>query len=89
MEMRELVASTEEDKDDYYFEDPSNISKYIAAFSYSHILAIYMFYPVTARQDIPEAEFSDYVKQMHQEGDKKFNLEFQVSTLPPTSGGRS
>ena len=40
MEMRELVTSTEEDKDDYYFEDPSNISKYIAAFSYSHILAI-------------------------------------------------
>ena len=40
MEMRELVASTEEDKDDYYFEDPSNISKYIAAFSYSHILAM-------------------------------------------------
>ena len=26
MKMRELVASTEEDKDDYYFEDPSNIS---------------------------------------------------------------
>ena len=44
---------------------------------------------MTARHDIPEAEFPDYVKQMHQEGDKKFNLEFQVSTLPPTSGGRS
>ena len=34
---------------------------------------------MTARQDIPEAEFPDYVKQMHQDGDKKFNLEFQVS----------
>ena len=35
---------------------------------------------MTARHDIPEAEFPDYVKQMHQDGDKKFNLEFQVST---------
>ena len=26
MEMKELGASTDEDKDDYYFEDPSNIS---------------------------------------------------------------
>ena len=27
MEMKELVVNTEEDKDDYYFEDPSNISE--------------------------------------------------------------
>ena len=38
-----------------------------------------VFYPVTAHDGIPEAEFPDYVKQMHQDGDKKFNLEFQVS----------
>ena len=42
---------------------------------------------MTARHDIPEAEFLDYVKQMHQDGDKKFNLEFQVSTTPPTGIG--
>ena len=28
IEMRGLVATTEEDKDDYYFEDPSNIGTY-------------------------------------------------------------
>ena len=28
MEMKELVMNTDDDKDDYYFEDPSNISKY-------------------------------------------------------------
>ena len=43
-----------------------------------------MFYPVTARDDIPEAEFPDYVKQMHQDRDQKYNMEFQVSTTPPT-----
>ena len=46
-----------------------------------------MFYSVSTRHDIPGAEFPDYVKQMHQDGDKKFNLEFQVSTAPPTGIG--
>ena len=36
---------------------------------------------MTARHDIPEAEFPDYVKRMHQDGDKKFIREFQVSTM--------
>ena len=35
IEMKELVASAEEDKDDYYFEDPFNISKFVTIFSYS------------------------------------------------------
>ena len=38
MAMRELVANTNEDKDGYYFEDPSNISKYITTFRYSLML---------------------------------------------------
>ena len=50
------------------------------------LLVIICFFPVTARHDIPEAEFPDYVKQMHQDGDKKYNLEFQVSTTPSTGG---
>ena len=44
---------------------------------------------MTARHHIPEAEFPDYVKQVHQDGDKKYNLEFQVSTTPSTGGGRT
>ena len=89
MEIKDLVASTEEDKkdkedkDDYYFEDPSNISKFISTIRYSATYVYIMFQSVTARHDIPEAEFPDYVKQMHQNGDKKFNLELQVSEAPP------
>ena len=39
---------------------------------------------MTSRHDIPEAEFPDYVKQMHQDGDQRFNLEFQVSAASST-----
>ena len=38
MEMKELVANADEDKDDYYFEDPSNISKY----AFMQLFKIYM-----------------------------------------------
>ena len=41
MEMGELVANTDEDKDDYYFEDPSNICKY--AFVYT-VIPIHVVY---------------------------------------------
>ena len=39
-----------------------------------------MFHTVTARNDIPEAEFPDHVKQMHQDRDHKFELEYKVSS---------
>ena len=45
MEMKELVTSTEEDKDDYYFEDPSNISK--SLFSY-YMFIYYVLFSVNS-----------------------------------------
>ena len=39
----------------------------------------YVVYAVTARQDIPEADFPDHVREMHQDRDHKFELEYKVS----------
>ena len=34
---------------------------------------------VTGRNDIPEADFPDHVKQMHLDRDQKLELEYRVS----------
>ena len=40
---------------------------------------------VTGRNDIPEVDFPDHVKQMHQDRDRKFELEYKVRRAPSAS----
>ena len=47
-----------------------------------------MFHLVTTRHDIPEAEFPDYVNQMHQDGDQKFEQEYRVR-ITVMAGGKA
>ena len=42
---------------------------------------------MTARRDIPEADFPDHVRQMHEDRDHKFELEYKVSGAPHTGRG--
>ena len=47
---------------------------------YNNIIAQqnFMCSTVSARRDVPETEFPDYVKLMHQDRDCKLELEFKV-----------
>ena len=80
----EMKTLTEEDKDDYYFEDPSNIGT--VYFEYCCVICamlvlcqIASISTVTARNDIPVVQFPDHVTQMHQDRDRKFEIEYLVS----------
>ena len=44
-----------------------------------------MYTAVTGRNGIPEAEFPEHVKQMHQDKDQKLELEYKVSSLHTVS----
>ena len=80
MEMKEIHEDDE--KDDYYFEDPSNIGSY-SNYIFTDLFALYMYTytKVTGRNDIHEDDFPDHVKQMHQDRDHKFELEYKVSHI--------
>ena len=75
VEMKDI--HNDDEKDDYYFEDPSNLG------SYSNFIIIncliYSYTIVTGRNDIHEDDFPDHVKQMHQDRGHKFELEYKVS----------
>ena len=43
------------------------------------ILSLYMYTIVAGRNDIPKADFPDHVKQMHQNKDRKLEMEYTVS----------
>ena len=78
----EATACTEDGKDDYYFENPANIGITPLAFYHPlHDVDInFVTGAVTGRNGIPEADFPDHVKQMHLEGNHKFELEYKVRT---------
>ena len=78
LEMKDLVATVEEDKDDYCFEDSSNIGTF-----YQQLSTVFIsmdFSAVTSCSDIREDDFPDHVKEMHQDRDQKFEVEYKVST---------
>ena len=87
IEMKGLETTAEDCKDDNYcFEDPANIgitpSAYYDPLHDVHIYNINIIGAVTSRNGIPEADFPDHVKQMHMEGNLKFELEYKVRTMP-------
>ena len=67
-----------DEKNEYYFEDPSNIG-IPTLITFSMICLVYSYTLVTGRNDIHEDDFPDHVKQMHQDRDRKFELEYKVS----------
>ena len=84
----------EDDNEDnnYYFEDPLNIGIYLSLVNtmnhnfMNELLVIIcstqlLCFTVSSRSDIPEAEFPDYVRLMHQDRDQKLELEFKVQYL--------
>ena len=78
LEMKDLVATVEEHKDKYCFEDSSNIGTF-----YQQLPSVFIsmdFSAVTSCNDIPEDDFPDHVKEMHQDRDQKFEMEYKVST---------
>ena len=79
MEMKGLGAFVDYDNDDYYFDDPSIIGTLILFFIYMVLLVTCIYTVVTGRNDVHEDDFPDIVKQMHEERDRQFELEYRVS----------
>ena len=71
LEMKNLVATVEEDDGNYYH---SNIG------TCYHLCTMYIVTAETGISDIPEDDFPDHVKEMHQDRDQKFEVEYKVST---------
>ena len=79
--MKDLVAIVEEDEGNYYFENHSNISFLQKLGTCSHLHMMYIVTAETGINDIPEDDFPDHVKEMHQDRDQKFEVEYKVSTF--------
>ena len=68
------------ENDDYYYEDPSNIHVGSSIIFLIHMFLLsHLHTLVTGCNDIYEDDFPDHVKQMHQDKDHKFELEYKVS----------
>ena len=75
LEMKGVVTSEQQD-DDYYFEDTSNIGTlYPLIFQTTFCSCCGA---VTGRNSIPMADFPAHVRQMHLDGDWKLELEYKV-----------
>ena len=81
MIMKDLVAIVEEAEGKYYFENHSNISSLWQLDTCSHLHMMYIVTAVTGINDIREDDFPDHVKEMHQDRDQKFEVEYKVSTF--------
>ena len=79
VEMKDLGAFVDYDNDDYYFDDPSIIGIYHNLILHLHGLIDHLYTTVTGRNDVHEDDFPDLVKQMHEERDRQFELEYRVS----------
>ena len=91
--MKSALGANEKDKDEDYFEDPSNIGNYMqhtqqysdmhsdivrtVKYSCSHNHIIPST-PVPGLNAIPVAQFPDYVKKMQQESNNKLEEEYEV-----------
>ena len=78
--MKDLVAIVEEDEGKYYFENHSNISFLQQLDTCCHLHIMYIVTAETGINNISEDNFPDHVKEMHQDRDQKFEVEYKVST---------
>ena len=75
--MKDLVATVEEDKGDYY----STILHFPSFLQDSYAYTLFGFLlVVVGLSNICEDDFPDHVKEMHQDRDQKFEMEYKVST---------
>ena len=81
LEMKDLVAIVEEDEGSYYFENHSHISSLWQLDTCSHLHMMYIVTAETGINDIREDDFPDHVKEIHQDRDQKFEVEYKVSTF--------
>ena len=72
--MKSLVVIVEEDEGKLYFEDQQ-----LDTCSHPYMMCIVT--AVTGISDISEDDFPDHVKEMHQDRDQKFEVEYKVSTI--------
>ena len=77
-----------DDDDDEYFEDSSTIGIFHSS-HISYVQCVYnmcimyiVYTTVMARNNIPVVQFPDHVTQMHQDRDRKFEIEYLVSKFP-------